>query len=46
MLIEAYSEKEAIILARRSYDCPDVYIKVRLIKEPINVIWGLIRKKG
>lgn len=46
MFIEAYSEKEAIVLARRSYGYLDAHIKVKPIKEPINMIWGLIRKRG
>jgi hypothetical protein len=45
VLVRAYSKEEAILLAQRSYDCPADLIKVTSIKEPISMMWGLIKKK-
>lgn len=46
MLIKAYSRKEAVSIAKQGYNCSTNVIDVTPVKEPINLLWGLIKIKG
>jgi hypothetical protein len=46
MEVEAYSEKDARLLACQINGCAEGQIELSVIREPINMFWGLIKRKG
>ncbi|WP_058486684.1 FapA family protein [Defluviitalea phaphyphila] len=46
MLVKAYSKEMAISIAQKNYGYSPEHIKIIPIKKPINIFWGLIKRRG